>query len=240
MSWVKTRLYSIWDGMKQRCHNPNNKRYFSYGGRGIYVCDEWKNDYKSFEKWALSHGYQEHLTIDRIDNDKGYSPENCRWATRREQYDNLRKTLKINGECARILSIKLGGTKSLVTTRIKNNWPIEKAISTPKFSGAKYFGHSLDYWAEKNGIPKGTIRCRIQRGWKIEEAISCPVKKKNILHEGKTIKEWSEYSGLPQSIIKDRLRAGWLMEKILTTPIQTQFSHKPCGLNPWKKEKQNG
>lgn len=84
-----TRIYQCWSDMKQRCDNPHNQFYYRYGGRGIKICDEWR-DFPTFCSWALSHGYREDLTIERIDNDGDYCPDNCKWATQQEQ--SLNKT----------------------------------------------------------------------------------------------------------------------------------------------------
>ena len=80
-----TRLYQTYRNMINRCYRADTDSYYLYGARGIGVCDEWRNDFNKFREWALSHGYEEDLTIDRLDNDKDYCPENCKWSTFAEQ-----------------------------------------------------------------------------------------------------------------------------------------------------------
>lgn len=90
-----TRIHYIWANMKSRCYNPKNNHFDSYGARGITVCDEWLNSFEAFYEWAMSHGYADNLTIDRIDNDGNYCPENCRWATIADQNRNKRNSIHI-------------------------------------------------------------------------------------------------------------------------------------------------
>ena len=91
---TNTRPYQIWYNMKERCDNENCPAYKSYGNRGIKVCQEWSNSFESFLSWAMLNGYQSNLTLDRIDNDKGYEPSNCRWVTQHIQALNRRMSKK--------------------------------------------------------------------------------------------------------------------------------------------------
>lgn len=131
----KSKLYGVWSGMRDRCTNKNNICFSTYGGRGISVCKEWRN-FKVFSKWAIEHGYYEgcNLTIDRIDNDKGYCPENCRITTNEVQQNNRRDNHFVTYKGARMtiaqLARKSGLPDYVVRVRvIKNGLSPEEAVS---------------------------------------------------------------------------------------------------------------
>ena len=89
----KNKFYQVWNGIKQRCYNENNKQYKNYGKRGIKVCDEWLNNFEAFYEWAIDNGYKEGLQIDRINNNGNYEPNNCRWVDRYVNNDNRRNNI---------------------------------------------------------------------------------------------------------------------------------------------------
>lgn len=128
-----TRLYNIYNGMKDRCYNKNDKDYYNYGGRTITMCNDWKNDFKVFYDWSMSNGYNDSLSIDRIDVNGNYEPNNCRWVNMKIQQRNRRnnKEYTINGEThclsewCEILNLKYDTVYHRLT---KLNWTIEKAL----------------------------------------------------------------------------------------------------------------
>ena len=131
----KTRLYRIWCGMKTRCTNPNSVNYKNYGGRGVSICSDWLNNFESFYEWSVANGYNDELTLDRINNDGNYEPFNCKWPTYKEQSQNKRdvKLYTFNGktQTQKEWSLELGGNPALIASRLSKGWSLERALSTP-------------------------------------------------------------------------------------------------------------
>lgn len=126
-----TRLYRIYRGIITRCTNHNDSRFHYYGKRGIALCPEWRNSFETFRDWALANGYTDKLTIDRIDNNGNYCPENCRWITQAKQTRNTCRNRIINGKTIAEWSELNGIPYKSLWKRLKNNWPLERAITTP-------------------------------------------------------------------------------------------------------------
>ena len=140
-----TRLHSIWANIKSRCHNSNLPDYKNYGGRGIEICNEWINDFKAFYDWAMQNGYADNLTIDRIDVNGNYCPENCRWVSRETQAKNKRtnRYLTWNGKTQTITAWakEVHLSHASIAYRLdKLGWDIEKSLNFPatRGKGIKY------------------------------------------------------------------------------------------------------
>lgn len=132
----KTRLYNTWKNMLQRCRNPNSTHYAEYGGRGINVCNEWVADFSVFRDWALSNGYTDMLTIDRIDPNGNYEPSNCRWLSLAAQQANRRscRMLTANGKTQTIAAWarELGMDPMAIKNRLRRGWSVERTLTTPR------------------------------------------------------------------------------------------------------------
>ena len=141
----RTRLYIIWSGIKSRCYNANDKeKYYRYGGRGIKMCPEWKNDYSVFKNWALANGYDDSLSIDRIDFDGDYTPENCRWATHKEQQNNLSTNRHVR-DCGEVFTVAqlsdlYDVPHHIILKRLNKGWSDEKIMNYVKQYGKSVGG----------------------------------------------------------------------------------------------------
>lgn len=129
-----TKLYKVWAAVKQRCTNPKNKAYKNYGGRGIKLCDEWL-EYEPFEKWAFENGYAEGLQLDRIDNNGGYSPDNCRFVSTVENSHNKRNNVWITIDGKTALAVdwakEVGVDVEVIRKRLRKGWSPKEAVFAP-------------------------------------------------------------------------------------------------------------
>ena len=171
-----TRLYRIWRGMIDRCENEKTPSYKDYGSRGIKVCDEWAKSFSSFYEWAINSGYDESLTIERIDVNKGYSPDNCKWITLEEQAINKQNTIWVeyHGEKVQLSVIckKLKVDYGFIYYRIFNmGMSADEALDTP--SGETM---TLLKKCEINGIDYSVVKSRLRLGWDEEKALLTPVR----------------------------------------------------------------
>lgn len=131
---ARTRVYRIWGGMIERCTNPRSKDFKNYGGRGVSICDEWRN-FEGFKEWALSNGYEDTLSIDRIDVNGNYEPSNCRWITIRDQQKNRRNSVIVEyrGEthCLKDWAKITGIPYYTLHGRKQKGWNVSRMFETP-------------------------------------------------------------------------------------------------------------
>ena len=137
----KTKLYAVWVSMKQRCYNPNNINYSYYGMRGIKVHHAWLASFEIFYKWSFKKGYKEGLSLERTNNNKGYSPNNCRWATHKEQMRNVSRNkiiiYKKRAQCLSAWAEELNINRKTLIMRLNRGWTIKEAFETPIINNQK-------------------------------------------------------------------------------------------------------
>ena len=148
---TNTRLFTIWRGIKLRCLNAKNKDYKNYGERCISICDEWKNDFMSFYNWAIENGYKEELSIDRINNDGNYQPNNCRWVTNEIQGRNTRLLISRNKSGYRGVSFSNGIGKWRAAIKVNSR---HKHIGN--FDSLIEAGYAYDKYVIENNLEHTT------------------------------------------------------------------------------------
>jgi hypothetical protein len=174
----RVRLYSIWEGMRYRCEKKYASHYDKYGGRGIKVCNEW-HDYITFRDWALSNGYRDDLSIDRIDANGNYEPSNCQWTTQKEQMNNTRETRRVEYcgktvtffELSKIVNIP---QKILYFRIITKKWNIDRAVNTPYKKPNRYDGINVREMAIAAGVDEFLVYHRLADGMTLDEALLPP------------------------------------------------------------------
>lgn len=175
--------YKAWCHLKERCLNPSHPSYHNYGGRGIGVCDEWRDSFEAFYRDMGPRPSDEH-TLDRIDNDKGYCKENCRWATWKEQADNRRTSRhhEIDGKSlAQTDWARANGIpQCTISLRLKRGWGAERALSEkPVDHRGRLIEHdgeklTIAEWSRRTGIAARLIGQRLNNGWTPARALSAP------------------------------------------------------------------
>lgn len=131
----RTRIYTAWNNMRQRCLNEARRDYQWYGARGITVCPEWANSFPAFLAWALGSGYRQDLTLDRVNTNGPYAPWNCRWATRKDQANNRRsnRLITMDGRTQSLAqwSEETGIEICTLWRRLHKGWSVERALTEP-------------------------------------------------------------------------------------------------------------
>lgn len=134
-------LYRVWKGMKQRCYNPHASRYEKYGGKGIKVCRRWRDNFKNFYD-DMMQGYSHGMQLDRIDNNKGYCKDNCRWVSPAINVKNRENTIIYKGMCLKDYCLRNNLKYNTVIGRIRQyNWPIEQAVMVGNYRGKRGMKH---------------------------------------------------------------------------------------------------
>lgn len=229
----KSHLYSVWKNIKDRCYREKCKSYHNYGGRGIAMCDEWRNDYKAFYDWSMANGYKEEqtpggvniLSIDRIDNDGNYEPSNCRWVTSEIQASNKRVSIPKQEKYS---VCPVCGKEYLKRQRNGGN--------TCSLSCARklYFikhPNTKDY---SKICPICNNKFDAKRGGHYKDAVYCSNKCRNKSfspiweYKGETLRvvEWAEKIGINAHCLLHRKEMGWTIEEILTTPLRGRRNAK--------------
>lgn len=219
--------------IKDRCYNPSDKSYPNYGGRGIEVCEKWLASFECFLADMGARPSPRH-SIDRINNEGGYYPGNCRWATAVEQANNKRNNrfISVDGVAKTVAQWAVEGdvTASSISGRLDRGWQSDLAATDPKSpKGTKQFleiggvRKTVAEWAACSGVSSPTIRKRLNDGASPQDAIAATgVKHKRLLTmngETKSVADWARHVGISEFTLHRRLSMGWTESDAILTPV---------------------
>ena len=224
--------YKSWSDMKSRCNNPRKLDYPDYGGRGIQVCDRWMN---SFSLFLADMGFRPNgTTLDRIDVNGHYQPDNCRWATQKQQQRNKRNTRNVlfRGR-SRSLAEWAEGLHlpyDVLRYRLNAGWTPEEAFTKPirdleDFLELDGVRKTKLQWCLEKGLTQNALLGRLSRGWSIADALNTPINikkhERGLTFQGvtKSKSQWARDFGLSNSVLLSRIKKGWSIEDALNTPM---------------------
>lgn len=234
---IKKHLRIVWQNIRNRCLNPNNPRFKDYGGRGIKICKKW-SDFETFFN-DMSKNYKPGLQIERIKNNRGYSPSNCKWASKTEQANNKRNShfithngqTKTLAEWAKDLNIPY---TALISRINKHKWPLDKALTKRvakpakerlvKWRGKTY---NISTWSKITGIGETTLQYRLKAGFSVEDLFKKPSPRRKQRfkdhhiewnNEKLLISEWAKKLNINYGTLISRFKMGWPLKRIMKTP----------------------
>ena len=239
------RLHNVWWGMKQRCNSASHTAFKYYGGKGIKVCEEWL-DFENFCKWAMENGYNPtakkgECTLDRIDVNGDYCPQNCRWVGMKTQGNNKTDNhwITMDGETKTLQqwAEEYGKTGKRVSTRISRGWNEEKAVKAPNDYHSHYLtinGRTMTAkeWANETGVNYSVITSRMSKGWSDERVVfekSRDAKRRFLTINGqrKSMQEWEEITGIKRDTIAARIDYyGMSPEEAITKPVRKRGANR--------------
>ena len=209
-------LYVRWKSIKGRCADPNDKDYKNYGGRGIAMCQEWSDDFWAFVEWAKESGYSRELTIDRIDNNSGYSPQNCRWVSKAEQNKNKRSVHLYDGQTLHDWCEERDLPYLRIKQMVSHGASLEEAVARHE---------ELERFAacRKAGRRMSVVKSRMKKGLSFDDAVAISQNVSKHVYtlngETKTLKEWCRIFGFTESAILYRMKQkGMSFEEAITMP----------------------
>lgn len=249
-----TRLYGIWIGMRRRCYDTKHEAYKDYGGRGIKVCDEWKDDFAIFRDWAMSHGYNPdaefgECTIDRIDPNGNYCPENCRFVSMKVQANNKRNTVSVISNdgykfTVEDISDMTGIADYTIRARIHRGWTYDQIINTP-LNGymntltIEGVTDTLSNFCNEHHMDRRIAYERIfKHGWDPLKALTTPISNHDYTYMGVTgtRPEFDEAIGFASGTITKRMRKGMSFEQAISTPVNGRMSNAVFFIDPDTKK----